>query len=279
MKRIFPLFQSIGMYALAALAITGITTESVQAERVRLSIQSTGGQTFFTPFFAGFHDNDFNLTNATGSGTLGVASPGLKTLAELGMTGGLASEFQAGGSNRVSGTLAGTPPGPGAPPLIGPVGSPFDNVVTQEFDVNINANSRLTLAAMLLPSSDFFIGNISQAPFDISSLSIGETLTFSLSALYDAGTELNDFNTSPGTPLLPGLPAGDATLNVADPNTSIRLVTGNIFSDTIGAPVGFNPTLSSITVTVSAVPEPTAGLAGCVALGGLAMRRRRKKSC
>lgn len=250
---------------LAALAVVlGIASPAASAATVRLTVENVGpaGTTFVTPIFAAFHDGSYSLASGGGA-----ATPGLESLAELGMTGQITSEFTSGDVSRVAGTLGG---GPIAPSQV--VSSLFT------LDLASGANTRLTLATMILPSSDLFLGNISTPAFDLSGLALGETREFTLSAIYDAGTELNDFATSPGNPLL-GLPAGDAMLSVPDTIGTVRLVTGNPFADFLNSPVGgFNPTLSSLRVRVTAIPEPSSMIAGCVLVAGAVMRRRWKKA-
>lgn len=248
--------------ALAALFVTTSSTNS-SAATVRLTIENVGpvGSTFVTPVFAGFHDGSYDLSNG------GTATAGLESLAELGMTGGLTSEFLAGDATRVAGTLGGGPLAPGAS-------------VTADFVVDLTGNNtRLTLASMVLPSSDYFFGNITTPAFDVSMLSSTPT-TFVLSSLYDAGTELNDFTTSPGNGLFPGagLPATIPTDSVTDTNTNIRLVaTGTEFGDFLNAPAGgFNAPLSQLRITATTVPEPSMGFAACLLMGGVVARRRRR---
>ncbi len=279
MKRLLSTLPSISAPCfLMAMTITCLSSSTVQAERVRLTVQNVGGDTFFTPVFAGFHDGSFDLRQATGSGTLGQASDGLEALAELGMTGALTTEFNSGGALREAGTLGGGPIAPG-------------QSVSADFDLDLlGANRFLTLASMLLPSSDTFIGNISTPAFDLSTFT-GESLTFDLTALYDAGTEVNDFAASPGIPLLYGnaalglngtnFPAGIAT-DGEDQNALISLIdpASSVFDDFLSQPTTgtLSAAPSSFRITVSAVPEPASGLAGCVALTGLMLRRRRKKN-
>ena len=279
MKRFcFKLPSMTAACCLAAISFASFLGSTAQAERVRLTIENVNGDTYFTPVFAGFHDGSFDLRQPTASTTFGEASDGLELLAELGMTGGLTSEFNSGSALRQAGTLGAGPFGPG-------------QSVSQEFDLDLTGpNTRLTLASMLLPSSDTFIGNISTPAFDISSILGGGTLTFDLTALYDAGTEVNDFATSPGNGLLRGNPAlgldatifpdGNPTAGVEE-NGTISLVnpTSSVFANFLGQPTNGPLTAapSSFRVTVTAVPEPATGLAGCLALTGLMIRRRRQK--
>lgn len=230
------------------------------ADTVRVTVENVGadGTTFITPVFAGFHDGSYSIGSIGGT-----ASAGLESLAELGMTGTINDEFTAGVPTRVSTTFnAGV--GPIAP----------GQTVSETLD--IGDNMFLSLASMVLPSSDYFLGNVSTPAFDLSALTIGNPLSFTLSNLYDAGTELNDFGTSPGNDLF-GLPAGNAPMSEMDTDETIRLVT-NPFADFENSPTGgFSPGISQLRVTITAVPEPGTGFACCAVIGGLVMRRRRRK--
>lgn len=251
-----------GRTAILAASVLAAGARPASADTVRVTVENVGsdGTTFITPVFAGFHDGSYSIGSIGGT-----ASAGLEGLAELGMTGTINDEFMAGGLARVSTTFnAGV--GPIAP----------GQSVTETLEIGDNAF--LSLASMVLPSSDYFLGNISTPAFDLNSLAVGNPLTFTLSNLYDAGTELNDFNTSPGNPLF-SLPAGNAPLSTPElaGNDTIRLVT-NPFGDFENTPAGgFSPNISQLRVTISAVPEPGTGFACCAVIGGLVMRRRRRK--
>ena len=252
----------VALYAFVLMATFAIHSSSAKAAIVRISVENVGsvGTTFVTPIFVGLHDGSYDLSNG------GTATAGLESLAELGMTGGLTGEFLGGDASRMAATLgAGGPIAPGTS-------------FSHDFNIDLTsgANTRVTLASMILPSSDFFLGNISTPAFDISGLTPTAPLEFTLSSIYDAGTELNDFATSPGNPLL-GLPGGNALMSADDMDTSIRLVGADPFNDFLTPPPGgFSPNLSQLRVTVSAVPEPSTTFAGCLAVAGLLVHRRRK---
>lgn len=254
-------FSSLRLVLSATALLLVLQCSLLNAATVRLSIQNVGpaGGTFVTPIFAGFHDGTYDLSNG------GTATNGLELLAELGMTADLTNEFLGADPTRVAQTLGTAPIAPGA-------------TVEQDFVIDLaGGNNRLTLASMILPSSDFFIGNISTPAFDLSGLSSSTPLSFTLTSIYDAGTELNDFATSAGNPLL-GLPPVDATLGVPDSLTNIRLVGNTPYDDYLNAPAGFAPSVSQFQVTVTSVPEPTTGLLGCILIGGVMMRRRKRKN-
>lgn len=256
---------------LAALAFCCVG-QVAKAEVVYLTIENIGTDTPMTPVFAGFHDGTYNL------GTVGTtATSGLEALAELGMTAPITAEFTGGGANRVAGAASG---------LLMPGAS-----ATTRFDITAGgANNFLSLASMVLPSSDYFIGTVTptggNSPFgiDISSVTAGSPLTFDLTTIFDAGTELNDFLTSPppdafdfsGTAFA-NIPTGrDPGASAPDNPNTIRAV-ANPFSSFLNTPAGFTaPTDFGLRVTVS-VPEPTSTIA-IGSLAGLLMLRRRRKA-
>jgi len=120
-------------------------------------------------------------------------------------------------------------------------------------------NEYFSFVGMALPTSDTFAGNNNPLQYDLVELfeaSNGEPLVIEVRRLYDAGTEINDFATSPGGPLV-GMTAGDPTAGV-DEGGIITLVTGNPFLNYANPDPGFdlstiNPDgelLGTITVTL-----------------------------
>lgn len=250
-------FRSFSAVLAAALMVSGWATSS-DAAAVRITVENVGtmGTTYITPVFVGLHDGSFDLSNG------GMATPGLEALAELGDTSGLTTEFLGGAPGRISQTLGGGPLAPGTS-------------VSGDFVIGAGSD-QLTLATMILPSSDFFLGNISVPAFDLSGFD-GTPLTFTLASIYDAGTELNDFADSPGNPFL-GLPPGTPTDGEPDPDTSIRLAGADPFDGFLNAPAGgFSPGLSQLQITVTSVPEPSTMIAGCLLVGAAGVRRRLKR--
>jgi len=249
-------------HSLKALAIALLTTTlaNAQVDQIRVTVETTGNLGL-APVTASFSDGSNDIF------TVGqAASAALEDLAETGSPAGFAPPQ--------GGPVFGNNP---APPIFTPGGS--NSAV---FDVAAG-NNQFNFAAMILPSNDWFVGN--STDIDISSLlagAPGQELVFSFNTIYDAGTELEDFNFSPGNGII-GLTGGGGDPNFgADQNGVVSVVANPDFSTFIGGENFDNSTIdfdNIVTVrltAVSSVPEP----ATCSVLGfaglGLLMRRRRK---
>lgn len=145
--------------------------------RVTVRNTSEDGGTFLTPTYVGFHDGSFDIFEAGQA-----ASAGLEMLAEDGGAGGLTAERLAADADS-QGVLVTGAAGP---------------IATQEFTsaritVDGASNGFASLAAMLLPSNDAFIGTDDAIKlFSGNGQFRGEqTITFSGDDVYDAGTEVN----------------------------------------------------------------------------------------
>lgn len=257
MRRIF----SVLAFGTAMMACS----VSFAQTQIRVDVTTTG-PVGLAPVFAAFHDGSYDIFDLGG-----MASSGLETLAEVGDPSGLVGALPAGV------TAAGFAPG-------GPF-APNGGTGNMEFTVGATQTS-FSLASMVLPTNDWFIGT--DAAIDISSLlvaAVGTSMTFDLSTVYDAGTELEDFAFAPGGPLV-GIstasspPGGTSTANPIsvvggpDPFASFANI----------EPVGFDTTgidftggsIASITLTV--VPEPASFSMVAIAAIGLLVSRRRRRS-
>ncbi len=146
---------------------------------IRITVNNTSniGGTFLTPVWFGFHDNSFDLFN-TGE----AASAGLEAIAEDGNAAPLGAELLEADTDGQGGII------PGAQ---GPITTREQTSTT--VSVNGTSNGYLSLAAMLLPSNDAFIGTSDAVQiFDADgSFNGAQTLTFLGADVYDAGTEVN----------------------------------------------------------------------------------------
>ena len=111
---------------------------------LRIVVRNTSddGGTFLTPTYFGFHDGRFDLFN---SGE--AASAGLEMLAEDGGAGGLAAERLAADADSQGTVILGD---------AGPIAA--QEYTSGRFTVNGASNGFVSIAAMLLPSNDAFIG-------------------------------------------------------------------------------------------------------------------------
>lgn len=256
------------------LAMTGGLAFSASAQAVtsiRVTVETTG-PVGLAPGFAAFSDGSFDLF-APGS----TSSAALENLAETGSPAGLVASL---GSNS-GGAILGPGVGPGSPPIFaqGASGSAIFSVA--------DGHNMFNFASMLLPSNDWFIGNGNAADLDVSSLlgaAAGTSLMFDFVNVWDGGTELEDFDFSPGNGLIgitnPG--GGEADFGT-DQNGVISLVSGpDPFAAFANADAGFNSTQFDFTgqtiatVTLEVIPEPSTALLG--GLGLLAGLRRRRRS-
>jgi len=247
-----------------ALLSLGASAQAATLIEVRADVTGPVG---LAPFIVGFSDGSFDIFD-TGS----AASAALETLAETGAPSGFAPPS--------GGALLGPGVGPGSPPIFAP-----GAMASTIFSV-ADGDGMLNLAAMLLPSNDWFIGNGNA--LDVSSLlgaANGTTLSFDFINVYDAGTELEDFAAAPGNGLIgidtpgsgaPGVGTDQggtvSLLSEADPfsifaNTSPGTFDSSAFNFN-GGPI------ASVTLTV--VPEPSVALLGLIGAVALAGSRRRR---
>ncbi|MFW5427275.1 MAG: spondin domain-containing protein [Methylophagaceae bacterium] len=251
-----------------ALALASSVVNAAEIE-VRITNNAPMTGTYLTPVWVGFHDGGFD-TFSTGS----AASASLERLAEDGNTAPLSASFQGSG---VDGTIGAGPIAPG-------------QTVDSQFTVSEDGSQNyFSYASMLLPSSDFFIGNGDPLAFDISSVLTGSVSSFSFDVfrVYDAGTEVNDFATSAGNPLFGIAPGQSGPNQGADENGVVTLVNGLAFAsflNTSGIDTGrFNfdnfTSIATIEITnVSAVPVPAALFMFAPALLGFMGLRRKTKN-
>lgn len=252
----------------AVAAALVLASSGVSAAQIQVKITNNAGATgsYLTPAWVGFHNGSFDIFNVGEQ-----ASAGLEALAEDGDTSGLSSSFSGSG---VDGTIAG---------LIAP-GATVTSVFTLSDD---GSNNYFSYASMLLPSSDFFIGNSNPFAFNIASLLDGtiSSLSFDVSSAFDAGTEVNDFATSAGNGLF-GITGGQGGPNQgADQNGVVSEINGLAFASFLNAN-GFdtgrfdftNSSIVTIELTnVSAVPVPAAAFLFAPALLGFMGLRRKAK--
>lgn len=197
----------------ASIALMAAT--SVSAQDLEITVTNLTQGTYFTPIVATAHSSELALY-----GLGQAASPELQAMAEGGDISGLVSVL-TGADADVSENPAGG--------LLGPSAS-----TTFEM-MNADANDYLSMAAMILPTNDGFVG--------LNSWMIPEeagTYTIYLRA-YDAGTEANnelvvEGSGAPGVLGIPAAPGGMAGMNgtgVTDQedNQTVHVHRGNLGDD------------------------------------------------
>lgn len=146
---------------------------------LRITVENTSpaGGTFLTPFWFGLHDGSFDLGDIGGS-----ASAGLEALAEDGSFDAIAAELTQADADGQGGAVFGA---------AGPIAT--EEVASTLVNVDAGATPFISLAAMILPSNDAFIGTLNAVElFDDNGDFVGTTtLSFDGSRVYDAGTEVN----------------------------------------------------------------------------------------
>lgn len=246
------------MTKMKGLVLGLLATGSASGETmIKVQFESKG-PTGNAPVAGVFHDGSFG-NFATGS----AASAGLETLAEVGNPAlYLAEAGFNGGTN----------------------GAPFATGNTVDFIVTVDpVNTSFSYASMVPASNDWFIGNSSAV--DVSSLvggMNGTTLSWDVTRVYDAGTELEDFAFSPGNGML-GVTTPADLAGGTDQNGVVSLVTGpDPFAAFANPSPGFDSTAFDFTqpdtvlrtFTLTVVPEPSTAMMGLLAI--LPMLRRRR---
>jgi len=151
---------------LLALAITAASLQPVMAADLSITITNLTHGSHFTPLLISAHPDTIDMFEV---GT--AATSDLQKMAEGGDTADLVTTFSAVSANNIVNPFAGVlPPG---------------NSTSADLTTD-NANTQLSVVAMVLPSNDGFVG--------LDSITIPTTAgeyTYYLNA-YDAGTEIND---------------------------------------------------------------------------------------
>ena len=269
----------------AVAAIVSIAAAQASAITLKVTVTNiapTGG-TYLTPIWVGFHNGSFDSYDGAAA-----SAPELEALAEDGNTAPISGVFGADGTlvatgiaqtgNRVQATLGG---------LLAPGASTMGTFTVD----TTGANQYLSYASMVLPTSDYYVANGNPLAHDLSGLTVGDISSFFIGApgtVNDAGTEVNDFATSAGNPLFPGigLPPGQTGPNQGADENGVNTAVSAPFANFLNQPSGgvpselnFNNYQDGIArVDVEAVPLPAPiAMMGAVMVGaGLLAHRKRR---
>ncbi|MEG3754343.1 spondin domain-containing protein [Psychromonas arctica] len=189
---------------LIAAGLFGLFSATAQAQDLTVTLTNLTHSIYFTPVVAGAHDASTEIFETTTP-----ATPELELLAEEGDFSG------------VSGLLGNA----GADVIDNPAGGLLASGESTTFLLsNSSGNDYLSVAAMMLPTNDAFIGLDSwEIPSEAG------TYTVYLNA-YDAGTEANDELADS----IPAFPGGDAGTGGAGVTTEISTPNVHIHPGVIG---------------------------------------------
>ncbi len=278
------------LFAAGVSLLLAMTTASAVPIRITITSNAPANGVSLTPMWVGFHNGSFDSYDGGAP-----AAPALERLAEDGNAGPISTVFGANGTlvttgvaqvgTRVQGSIGG---------LIVPGGS-----VSSIFDLATDgSNGFFSYASMVLPSNDYFVANGSPTAHDLTGVLISDAvLSFNIGnagTVNDAGTEVNDFNTSAGNGLVAGLPAGQGGADQGADENGVITNIANPFANFANSPglaalaaLNFNNTslypngIATITIeridTDPGVPEPGVMLLlAAGAFGFLPAARRRK---
>ncbi|ACK72672.1 conserved hypothetical protein [Gloeothece citriformis PCC 7424] len=279
-----------GMFAVGS-TLTLVSSANALTIRVTIENIAPEGGTYLTPVWVGFHNGSFDSYNG------GLPSElGLERIAEDGDVSQVTADFAANltyidnstgtpvsatlpaedaglaqTGTRVQGTLGAAPIGPGS-------------VVSQDFDIATDgSNTYFSYLSMVLPSNDYYVANGNPFAHSLSSLFSDPNvpIVFNIGlpgTVNDAGTEINNFNTSAGNGFFPGLPQGQTGGNQGADEGGINANVGAPYGNFLNTPPGFNFANLNFNnaslypngigqVTITVVPEPLTILGVSSALG------------
>jgi Spondin_N/PEP-CTERM motif len=258
--------------SVACLAVLSVSPALAVNVRVTIRNLSASDSVALSPFTLAAHDGTFDAFDA-GS----AASIGIENVAELGDGTDLLAAINSAQPSAVTATAIATSGGFG--PGIFPPGASGSIILT----LDPVMNRYLSYGSMVVPSNDSFLGNDSPTAvelFDAGGNFVAADFTLNGSAIWDAGTEVNQLT---GAAYVVG---EDATLGT-DENGVIQLANlATQFSPYVGSstPVGatFLTAPGAATPVASfsfeLVPEPSALVLATMALCGLVVARRRRQA-
>ena len=226
-------------YMIGLLVAGSLSSSLAMADdkSVTVEITNLSNALYYTPLLVSAHNRNTHLFQ---TGT--AASVNLQAMAEGGNISGLIADLDAVGASSVANPAAG---------LLAPGASTTATVTTRK------GNRYLSIAAMLLPSNDGFVG--------LDALKIPKKKgahTFYLNG-YDAGTEANDEivngGGAPGSPGIPADPGGNAGSGAAgvtgsDHNATVHVhrgIVGGDYSDLDSAVHRWMNPVAKVVITVT----------------------------
>ncbi|MGK7958026.1 MAG: spondin domain-containing protein [Crocosphaera sp.] len=227
------------------------TAATAQAITLKVEVDNLGpdGGVALTPVWVGFHDGSFDSYNG------GLPSErGLEQIAEDGIADTIAQDFLdnltyvqdgVGGifdadqvGTRVDGSVGGSAITAGTSAMM-------------TFEVTPDESNRwFSYVSMILPSNDYYVANGNPFAHDLMPLfeDPNATLSFTVGAagtVNDAGTEVNDFDTSAGNALF-GIPGGQPVPGVGADQGGVNANVSEPFANFLNRPDGFDTDFASL---------------------------------
>ncbi|WP_158966531.1 spondin domain-containing protein [Paraglaciecola sp. L3A3] len=263
-------------FVVSACLLAALIGLSTQSHAVMLKVTVTNNAQVnglaITPVFATFHSASYDAFDVGG-----VATAGLKSLAELGMIGPIDAERAAADPTSVSSPIF---PDAGMRPFFaGESGSMVFNIADPM------SNMYFSFLSMLLPSNDTFLGRDDPLQiFDLAGNYLGnKVIEITGEDLWDAGTEALNVNAAPfvsGSNPMDNPADADSSIRAAESLSAfagLNLANGQVLDasliDFLSDPANFNVA----TIRVEQVSEPMTAaifMFGLLAMGAAYRRRK-----
>lgn len=267
------LVRSMGLLLVGLLSLGWTSNSQAAIVNVTVTFENLApvNSVSFAPLRVGFNNGTFDSFNIGTTATAPIVS-----IAEGGGGGDWFPAFAAADPTAVLGTVG------GALVPTANAGGGFASMASQTFTIDTNVNRFFTFASMVIPSNDLFIGNDNPAAFQILDTS-GNLL---ISQINQTAAQIWDANSEVAIAANAAFVAGGINNNrVAEGGTvAFDFTELNVFNGlTTGAGYSFTNSLAAstdigrISLTVTAVPEPSSmALVGLVGVGAFVRRLRRK---
>lgn len=299
--------NSKALLTVLTLGSVATTASATQALTLKVEVENLSplGGVALTPVWVGFHDGSFDSYNG------GLSSQrGLEQIAEDGDATTISQDFlnnltyiddngtPGDPSDDISGIFVSNQVGTRVDGSIG--GSPIapGTSVMNLFKITPDDSNRyFSYVSMVLPTSDYYVANGNPLAHSLTTLLTGEETSISFEiglpgTVDDAGTEINDFDTSAGNGLF-GIPGGQTGGNQGADENGVNTTVNDPFANFLNRPANFEIDFANldfndanlypngiarVTITRVSVPESstTVGLIAIAALFflGNSLRRR-----
>lgn len=266
---------------LLAVCLAAITFSSADAQLrdITVSVENLAptDSVSFAPLRVGFHSgvfDSFNIGETAGDAIISIAEGGSGANA----TGtGWFDSFAAADPTAVLGSVLNG--GPAVPAGNAGVGNSFSSTATGTFRVDTGVNRFFTFANMVVPSNDLFLGN--DAPielFDINGNQLVDTINQTGASIWNAGSEVANVGNGAF------VPGSDNDARIAengvvefsfselDAFNGVNTAAGYTFNSTL---LTDGTDIYRVTLSSTAIPEPSSAILLSIGVLGLVCRRRR----